>query len=87
MASAATQDIVIDAYRIELAETEMQTVLASTYNAGYRIGMIVAGAGALFLAAHLGTAKRKLYLRGLEDHLFNDGSSHVSRYYYNFTRS
>jgi MFS transporter, PAT family, beta-lactamase induction signal transducer AmpG len=55
--AAATQDIVIDAYRIELAESEMQTVLASTYNAGYRIGMIVAGAGALFLAAHLGTAK------------------------------
>ena len=55
--SAATQDIVIDAYRIELAETQMQTVLASTYNAGYRIGMIVAGAGALFLAAYLGTSK------------------------------
>lgn len=55
--SAATQDIVIDAYRIELAETQMQTVLASTYNAGYRIGMIVAGAGALFLAASMGTAK------------------------------
>lgn len=55
--SAATQDIVIDAYRIELAETQMQTVLASTYNAGYRIGMIIAGAGALFLAAKLGTAK------------------------------
>ena len=55
--SAATQDIVIDAYRIELAEPQMQTVLASTYNAGYRIGMIVAGAGALFLAAKLGTAK------------------------------
>jgi MFS transporter, PAT family, beta-lactamase induction signal transducer AmpG len=55
--SAATQDIVIDAYRIELAETQMQTILASTYNAGYRIGMIIAGAGALFLAAYLGTAK------------------------------
>jgi len=55
--SAATQDIVIDAYRIELAGTELQTVLASTYNAGYRIGMIIAGAGALFLAAKLGTAK------------------------------
>lgn len=55
--SAATQDIVIDAYRIELAETQMQTVLAATYNAGYRIGMIIAGAGALFLAAYLGTAK------------------------------
>ncbi|MFU8926386.1 AmpG family muropeptide MFS transporter [Acinetobacter puyangensis] len=55
--ASATQDIVIDAYRIELAETEMQTVLASTYNAGYRIGMIVAGAGALFIASGLGTAK------------------------------
>ena len=40
--SSATQDIVIDAYRIELAETSMQTILSATYNAGYRIGMIVA---------------------------------------------
>ena len=32
-------------------------MLASTYNAGYRLGMILAGAGALFLAASLGTAK------------------------------
>lgn len=56
--SAATQDIVIDAYRIELAGSdEMQSVLASTYNAGYRIGMIITGAGALFLAAAWGTAK------------------------------
>jgi PAT family beta-lactamase induction signal transducer AmpG len=55
--ASATQDIVIDAYRIELADSQMQTVLASTYNAGYRIGMIVAGAGALFIAAGLGTAK------------------------------
>lgn len=55
--ASATQDIVIDAYRIELAPTEMQTILASTYNAGYRIGMIIAGAGALFIAAGFGTAK------------------------------
>lgn len=55
--SAATQDIVIDAYRIELAEPEMQSALAATYNAGYRIGMIIAGAGALYLAAGFGTAK------------------------------
>lgn len=55
--ASATQDIVIDAYRIELADVQMQTVLASTYNAGYRIGMIVAGAGALFLASGFGTAK------------------------------
>lgn len=55
--SAATQDIVIDAYRIELGDPQIQTILASTYNAGYRIGMIIAGAGALFLAAWLGTSK------------------------------
>nr|WP_228285070.1 MFS transporter [Acinetobacter rathckeae] len=55
--SAATQDIVIDAYRIELGDPKIQTVLASTYNAGYRVGMIVAGAGALFLASWLGTSK------------------------------
>ncbi len=55
--SAATQDIVIDAYRIELAPPEIQSALAATYNAGYRLGMIVAGAGALFLASGFGTAK------------------------------
>lgn len=55
--SSATQDIVIDAYRIESAETEMQAALSATYIAGYRIGWLVSGAGALFLAAYLGTAK------------------------------
>lgn len=49
--SSATQDIVIDAYRIESAERRMQALLASTYIAGYRIGMLVAGAGALTLVA------------------------------------
>ena len=55
--SAATQDIVIDAYRIESVEQSMQALLASMYIAGYRIGMLVAGAGSLFLASHLGTSK------------------------------
>ncbi|HRL34817.1 MAG TPA: MFS transporter, partial [Neisseria sp.] len=43
--SSATQDVVIDAYRIEIAQGDsaMQSVIAATYNAGYRIGMIVAG--------------------------------------------
>ncbi len=49
--SSATQDIVIDAYRIESAEQRMQALMASSYIAGYRIGMLVAGAGALKLAA------------------------------------
>ncbi|MDO4907500.1 MFS transporter [Neisseria sp.] len=55
--SSATQDVVIDAYRIEAAadDVAMQSVTAATYNAGYRVGMIVAGAGALFLAARLGS--------------------------------
>lgn len=55
--SSATQDIVIDAYRIESAESEMQAILSSTYIAGYRLGMIVSGAGALILAEHLGSTK------------------------------
>lgn len=53
--SAATQDIVIDAYRIESATVEMQAMLSSSYIAGYRIGMLVAGAGTLFLASILGS--------------------------------
>lgn len=53
--SAATQDVVIDAYRIESADERLQALLSSTYIAGYRIGMIAAGAGALFLAQGFGS--------------------------------
>ncbi|MDC9724806.1 MAG: MFS transporter [Gammaproteobacteria bacterium] len=53
--SSATQDVVIDAYRIESAEPNLQALMSSTYIAGYRIGMLIAGAGALFLASHLGS--------------------------------
>ncbi|HCY86713.1 MAG TPA: MFS transporter [Desulfobacteraceae bacterium] len=55
--SSANQDIVIDAYRIESAGEALQAMMASAYIAGYRIGMLVAGAGALFLADALGSAK------------------------------
>ena len=48
--SSASQDIVIDAYRIESAPADMQPALSATYVMGYRIGMIVSGAGALYLA-------------------------------------
>ena len=54
--SSATQDIVIDAYRIESDEADMQALLSSSYIAGYRLGMIIAGAGALFLASEFGTS-------------------------------
>jgi len=49
--ASATQDIVIDAYRIECAPADQQAALAATYMMGYRIGMIVSGAGALLVAA------------------------------------
>ena len=51
--SSATQDIIIDAYRIESAGKELQATMAAAYIAGYRIGMLVAGAGALELAGIL----------------------------------
>jgi PAT family beta-lactamase induction signal transducer AmpG len=54
--AAATQDIVIDAYRIESAPPTLQGLLAAAYIAGYRIGMLVAGAGALYLATFFGSS-------------------------------
>jgi PAT family beta-lactamase induction signal transducer AmpG len=54
--SSATQDIVIDAYRIESVGVDLQALMSSTYIAGYRIGMLVSGAGALVLASHFGSA-------------------------------
>ncbi|MBT5032006.1 MAG: MFS transporter [Proteobacteria bacterium] len=53
--AAATQDIVIDALRIELDSRRIQALLSSTYVAGYRVGMIVSGAGALYLAQGFGS--------------------------------
>ena len=52
--SSASQDIIIDAYRIESAPQKMQGALSSMYIAGYRIAMLVAGAGSLLLASYLG---------------------------------
>lgn len=47
---SATQDIALDAFRIESAGTEDQGAMAATYQIGYRVAMLVASAGALFLA-------------------------------------
>ncbi len=48
--SSATQDIVIDAYRIEAIEKEYQAAMAASYVLGYRIATLASGAGALYLA-------------------------------------
>jgi PAT family beta-lactamase induction signal transducer AmpG len=50
--SSATQDVAIDAYRIEIAEERLQAALAATYIFGYRVALLVAGAGALYLASY-----------------------------------
>lgn len=49
---SATQDIVLDAYRIEVAGTEMQGVLAAAYQYGYRMAILVGMAGALYIAEY-----------------------------------
>ncbi|MEX2489401.1 MAG: MFS transporter [Pseudomonadales bacterium] len=48
--SSATQDIAIDAWRIEAMEDEFQGAMAASYIFGYRVALLVAGAGALYLA-------------------------------------
>ncbi len=51
---SATQDIVIDAFRIESAPEKKQGALSAMYLAGYRLAMIFSGAGSLWLASYLG---------------------------------
>jgi MFS transporter, PAT family, beta-lactamase induction signal transducer AmpG len=51
---SATQDIVIDAYRVEILEEPQFGAGAATIVLGYRIGMLVSGAGALYLATFWG---------------------------------
>ncbi len=48
---SATQDIALDAFRIESAEPSQQAALAASYQTGYRLAMIWAGAGVLWVAA------------------------------------
>jgi PAT family beta-lactamase induction signal transducer AmpG len=51
---SATQDIVIDAYRVEILEERQFGAGAATIVLGYRLGMLVSGAGALYLATYVG---------------------------------
>ena len=47
---SATQDVVIDAYRIESIDPKYQGAMAATYVLGYRIALLLAGAGAFYIA-------------------------------------
>jgi PAT family beta-lactamase induction signal transducer AmpG len=62
--ASATQDIALDAFRIESADTEHQAALAAAYQGGYRLAMIWAGAGALWLAARAEAPDASAYQHG-----------------------
>ncbi len=61
---SATQDIALDAYRIESADTQRQAALAAAYQTGYRMAMIWSGAGALWIAARAEVAGAAVYQQG-----------------------
>ena len=50
---SASQDIVIDAYRIEILDEEQQGAGAAMTQAGYRFGLLASGAGSLYLATEI----------------------------------
>jgi PAT family beta-lactamase induction signal transducer AmpG len=50
--SSATQDVAIDAYRIEALDEKYQGAMSATYIFGYRVALLAAGAGALYLASY-----------------------------------
>ena len=52
--SSATQDIAIDAWRIESAPDNQQGAMAGTYQLGYRFGLLLAGGGAFTIANYYG---------------------------------
>ncbi len=62
--ASATQDIALDAYRIESASVQRQAALAATYQTGYRLAMIWAGAGVLWIAARSEAANLASYQPG-----------------------
>ena len=52
--SSATQDVALDAYRIEAVESFYQAAMAASYQFGYRVAIFFAGAVALYLAGQYG---------------------------------
>lgn len=83
--ASATQDIAVDAWRIEAVPLDMQGAMAASYQLGYRIALIVAGAGALFIASERGWTAAYLAMAActvvglLTTLLIHEPESHVSR--------
>ena len=53
--ASATQDIAVDAYRLEIVDDTRQAALAASYMAGYRVAALLATAGALYFAEGFGS--------------------------------
>ena len=51
---SATQDIAVDAYRIEAGDASLQGTASAAYQVGYQVALICSGAGALVVASHSG---------------------------------
>jgi PAT family beta-lactamase induction signal transducer AmpG len=62
--ASATQDIALDAFRIESSGTERQGAMAAAYQTGYRLAMIWAGAGVLWIAARSEVSVAEVYEHG-----------------------
>ena len=58
--SSASQDAIVDTYRMESPPKSMQSVMSRSYIIGYRLGIIKSGAGSLMLASYFG-AEGKIY--------------------------
>lgn len=63
--AAATQDVVIDAWRIEAVEVRRQGAMSATYVFGYRLALLVTGAGALYIADFAGWTAAYLTMAAL----------------------
>jgi PAT family beta-lactamase induction signal transducer AmpG len=63
--ASATQDIVVDGWRIDAAPTERQGMMMAAYQLGYRFSTIAAGAGALYIAELAGWREAYLAMAGL----------------------
>jgi len=63
--SSATLDIVIDAFRIDTIEKEKQSLAAANAVFGYRIGMLISGAGSFYIAEDYGWSNAFSFISAL----------------------
>ncbi len=76
--AGATQDISIDAWRIEAAPRKDQGAMAAAYQLGYRLAILAAGAGALYIAQFVSWHVAYLSMAALmssRDHCRRDGAA------------